>query len=65
MSINSTAASDPKLDATEGMRIIPLKKAAEMRGISEDTLRRHYRHLFVKVSTRRRGMRLKDVLATD
>jgi hypothetical protein len=64
MSIISTASPDPKLD-TESMRIVPLKEAARLKGISEDTLRRHFKHLFVKVSTRRRGMRLKDVLATD
>jgi hypothetical protein len=64
MSSTSTASPDPKLD-TESMRIVPIKEAARLKGISEDTLRRHYRHLFVKVSTRRVGMRLKDALSAD
>jgi hypothetical protein len=64
MSITSIASPDAKLDI-EQMRIVPLKEAARLKGISEDTLRRHYRHLFVRVSPRRLGMRLKDVLATD
>jgi hypothetical protein len=61
--VSITSTTSP--DQTESMRIVSLKEAARLKGISEDTLRRHYRHLFVRVSTRRLGMRLKDALATD
>jgi hypothetical protein len=63
MGITSTASLD-KLEL-ENLRIVSLKEAARLGGISEDTLRRHFKHLFVRVSRRRIGMRLKDVLATD
>lgn len=62
--MTSTAAPDAKLDI-EQLRVISIKEAARLKGVSEDTLRRHYRHLFIRVSPRRIGMRLKDVLATD
>ena len=43
-------------------RIIPLKEAAERRGVSVDTLRRTDRDKFVQLSEARFGMRLRDVL---
>jgi hypothetical protein len=49
----------------ERRRIIPVKQAAELKGISEDTFKRHYRHLIRKLSTRRNGVVLADVLAED
>ena len=43
-------------------RIIPVSQAAEFNGISEDTFKRHYPHLIRKLSPRRNGVRLGDVL---
>jgi hypothetical protein len=47
----------------EGQRIVPLKEAARMAGVSVDTLRKHYRHLIVRVGPKRVGMKLASVLA--
>jgi hypothetical protein len=47
----------------EGERIISLDEAAEIAGISTDTLRRRYGHLIIRISPRRRGIRLRDVLS--
>jgi len=43
-------------------RIIPLKEAAEVSSLSEDTLRRKFPDKIIKLSTRRLGMRLGDAL---
>lgn len=43
-------------------QIVPLKEAARLRGVSEDTLRRHHADKIVKLSPRRTGMRLGDAL---
>lgn len=43
-------------------RIIPLKEAAEVSSLSEDTLRRQFPDKIIKLSTRRLGMRLGDAL---
>ena len=43
-------------------RIIPLKEAADLRGVSVYTLRRRDRDKFVQLSDARFGMRLRDVL---
>ena len=45
----------------EAQRIISLSEASVLTGLSVDTLRRRYRVL--KLSPRRIGMRLSDVLA--
>ena len=42
---------------------IPVKKAAELNDMSEDSFRRHYRHLIKKVSPRRDAVELGDALA--
>ena len=49
--------------ALEGERIISLYEAAEIAGISADTLRRRYGHLIIRISPRRLGIRLRDVLS--
>lgn len=43
-------------------RIIPLSKAAELRGVSIDTLKRREPEKIIRLSPRRLGMRLKDAL---
>jgi hypothetical protein len=42
---------------------IPVKKAAELNDVSEDTFRRRYPHLIRKVSPRRDAVELGDALA--
>jgi hypothetical protein len=60
----STASSDQKPDL-ERERMLSRKEAARLKGISVDTLDRHYRHLFRRISPRRIGIKLADLLATD
>ena len=62
--MSGTESNTEKLEI-EMERIAPLKEAARLKGISVDTLRRHYRHLFVKISPRRLGMRIRDALKTS
>jgi hypothetical protein len=49
--------------ALEGERIISLREAAEIAGVSTDTLRRSHGHLVIRLSPRRVGIRLRDVLS--
>lgn len=44
-------------------RILSLQEAALLRGVSVDTLRRHYGHLIRKLSPRRDGMSVEDALS--
>jgi hypothetical protein len=43
-------------------RIISLPQAAEMRGVSVDTLKRRNPEIIVRLSPRRVGVRVRDVL---
>ena len=59
------APTDNRIQLSSGLercRIIPVPQAAEFKGISPDTFRRHYGHLIRKLSPRRNGVRLGDVL---
>jgi hypothetical protein len=47
------------LDALESMRIISLPEAARLAGVSVDTLRRQHSDKILKMSEKRRGMRLR------
>jgi hypothetical protein len=61
-----TVGRAPALSATleiELQRIVSLAKAAELTDLSVDTLRRRHSHLIRRLSPRRLGMRLRDVLA--
>jgi hypothetical protein len=51
--------------AHERKRIIPVDQAAEIKGISPDTFKRHYSHLIRKLSPRRNGVMLGDVLDAE
>lgn len=42
---------------------IPVKKAAALNDMSEDSFRRHYSHLIKQVSPRRDAVELGDALA--
>jgi hypothetical protein len=46
----------------ENRRRISVKQAAELKNISEDTFRRHYRHLIRQESPRRQSVAIGDVL---
>ena len=46
-------------------RVIGLKEAAKLMGISPDTLRRNHSDKILVLSARRRGMRLRDALLRD
>lgn len=43
-------------------RILSLQEAALLRGCSTDTLKRRFPDKIIRVSPRRRGMRLRDAL---
>ena len=43
-------------------RIVPLKQAAEVSSLSEDTLKRRFPDKIIKLTQRRLGMRLADAL---
>jgi hypothetical protein len=47
----------------ELQRVIPVRQAAELAGISKDTLVRNHPEIVIKLSTRRVGVRLRDALA--
>ena len=46
-------------------RIITVAEAAELRGVHPATFKREHPHLVLKLSKRRVGVRLADVLALD
>jgi hypothetical protein len=43
-------------------RIVPLAEAVRLSGLSADTWRRKYRDKWIRLSTRRYGVRVKDAL---
>jgi hypothetical protein len=47
----------------ELQRVITLREAAEISGISLDTIRRRYPQIIIKLSPRRVGVRLRDALS--
>jgi hypothetical protein len=59
----SLARGPPGLSAFELERIITLVEAAQLTGLSEDSLRRHYAHLIRRLSPRRVGMKFRDAIA--
>jgi hypothetical protein len=46
----------------EQRRIVTMQEAVELTTLSEDTLARNYPDLIIRLSPRRKGMRLGDVL---
>jgi hypothetical protein len=52
----------PALSALELERQVSVPEAANLKGISEDTFKRHYSHLINRPSTRRCTVKLRDVL---
>lgn len=47
----------------ELQRVVTLREAAEISGISLDTIRRRYPQIIIKLSPRRIGVRLRDALS--
>jgi hypothetical protein len=43
-------------------RIVTLREASQLAGISEDTIRRNHSDKVIRLSPRRLGMRVKDAL---
>jgi hypothetical protein len=43
-------------------RVVTLREAAQLAGVSEDTLRRRRREKILRLSPRRLGMRVRDAL---
>jgi hypothetical protein len=55
----------PSLSALDLEKHISVKQAAEMKGVSRDTFKRHYAHLIRKVSPRRNTVKLRDLLSEE
>ena len=53
------------ISAVERARIVPLAEASRLSGMSEDTLRRHYRDKIIQLTAHRLGMRVGDALMLD
>ena len=53
----------PKPDWLALKQKIPVKKAAALNDMSEDSFRRHYSHLIKQISPRRDAVELGDALA--
>jgi hypothetical protein len=60
--LNSAVDSSPPFSSIELARIVSLAEAARILGISTDGIRKHHSHLIRRMSPRRVGMRLRDVL---
>jgi hypothetical protein len=53
----------PELTPLELLRVAALPEVKRITGLSADTLKKHYADKIVRVSPRRIGMRIRDVLA--
>jgi hypothetical protein len=58
----TTESPDPAKLAVEMQRVVSIPEAARLCGLSTDTLRRRHRDKFIRLSPRRIGMRVGDVL---
>jgi hypothetical protein len=47
---------------TELLRVVDLKEASRLSGLSVDSIKRHHRDKIIDLSPRRRGMRVRDAL---
>jgi hypothetical protein len=45
----------------ERRRMVPVPQAAEIKAISEDSFRRHFRHLIRQITPRRQAVMLGDL----
>jgi hypothetical protein len=54
----------PELTALELESHVSVPKATKIKGLSEDTFRRHYKHLIHKASPRRDVVKLRTLLTS-
>jgi hypothetical protein len=59
---NRDPALDPP-DWVELQRVVDLKEASRLSGLSVDSIKRHHASKIIELSPRRRGMRLGDALS--
>ena len=59
MSVTETSNLSP----LELERVLPMAEVCAFTTLSEDTLERRYGHLIVRLSPRRRGMKVRNILA--
>jgi hypothetical protein len=57
------ADQEPRLSALELERVALMPEIERLTSLSHDTITKHYGDKLVRVSPRRIGMRIKDVLA--
>jgi hypothetical protein len=62
---NSSTSKLPTLSALELERIVCVPEASKLKGVSPATFKRHYSHLIRKLSPRREGVKLRDLLKED
>jgi hypothetical protein len=62
MKPNPTASTATALSPLELKRKISTKEAAELNGVSEDFLKRNYKHLIRKIGPRRNAVELGDAI---
>jgi DeoR/GlpR family transcriptional regulator of sugar metabolism len=58
----SSEALAKRLSAVELESYVTVAEAARILSVSQDTVRRHYRHLFKQISVRRVGIKLRSLL---
>ncbi len=58
-------SGDDRRSWLELQRIAPLSEAAELSGVSEDSLKRNHRDKIIQLGPRRLGMRVKHALMLD
>ena len=60
---NRPLALDPiQPTGTELYRVVDLKEASRLSGLSVDSIKRHHSDKIIDLSPRRRGMRVRDAL---
>ena len=57
------ATTNEDLSSLELERVLTIPEAIKFTSLSEDTLERRFGHLIIQLSPRRRGMKLRSVLA--
>ena len=62
---SDAAADEPTFDWVELQRIVDLKKASSLSGLSVDSIKRHHSDKIIELSPRRRGMRVRDALMIE
>jgi hypothetical protein len=55
----------PKLTALDLEKHVDVPTAAEIKGVSETTFKRHYAHIITKISTRREAVKLRALLTAQ